>query len=224
MIYLKTKKFLLGIFYIILYFILSVTLQLLLFDHINSDNFLLGDLTLLFINLFILFIFIIIFRKTLIPDYTDFLKNGKSYLKNNYQYYLIGLGLMMITNLVIGNIFVNDLPTNESLNRSLLGVFPISSIVSMVITAPIIEELMTRKTFKDAIKNEYLYIFVSGFIFGSLHLLSATSLIECLYVIPYGILGGALAKIYYNTNNIWSNIFFHSLHNFIAIMLIVLGA
>ena len=94
----------------------------------------------------------------------------------------------------------------------------------MVIAAPIIEELITRKTFKEVFSNQYVYIIVSGLIFGSLHLLSATNITEILYVIPYSALGCAFAKIYYNTDNLWTNIFFHSLHNLIAIIIIFIGA
>ena len=112
------------------------------------------------------------------------------------------------------------MPTNEEVNRQILLSSPISSIISLVLIAPIIEELITRKTLKDVFKNQYVFIIISGLIFGSLHLLVASSLIELLYIIPYSMLGCAFAKIYYKTDNIWSNITFHSLHNFLAIIYI----
>lgn len=220
----KIKLFFKGIFYIILYFILTITLYSIFYDVVYEyDNLMISNMATIFIELLILFIFIIIFRKTIIPDFYDFKKNSKNYLKENYHYYLIGLVIMIVSNVVI-NFFIQDIATNEEVNREILFTNTLSSIVSMVITAPIIEELITRKIFKDTFKNPWIYILVSGLIFGALHLLVAESFLECLYIIPYAALGAALAKIYYNTNNIWSNIFFHSLHNLIAILLIFWGA
>jgi len=216
------KSFFKGIFYIFLYFIITVLIYLLFGNEIyNTNDLFLANIATIVADLTIVFIFIIIFRKTIIPDFNDFKKNYKKYIKENIQYWLIGLFLMIISNILIS--FLVEMPTNEEVNRELLFNSTIPSIISMVIVAPILEELITRKSFKDVFKNQYIYIFISGLIFGSLHLLVAESLIECLYIIPYGILGCAFAKIYYNTNNIWSNIFFHALHNFIAILLIFTG-
>ena len=216
------KSFFKGIFYIFLYFIITVLIYLLFGNEIyNTNDLFLANIATIVADLTIVFIFIIIFRKTIIPDFNDFKKNYKKYIKDNIQYWLIGLFLMIISNILIS--FLVEMPTNEEVNRELLFNSTIPSIISMVIVAPILEELITRKSFKDVFKNQYIYIFISGLIFGSLHLLVAESLIECLYIIPYGVLGCAFAKIYYNTNNIWSNIFFHALHNFIAILLIFTG-
>jgi len=220
----KLKTFFMGLFFIFLYFFLSISMYLLLSKDIyNESNLLLSSTANIFVELLILFIFIIIFRKKIVPDFYDFKKNYKRYISKNFIYWIIGLAIMIFTNIIIGYI-VGDIPSNESLNRESLIASPLSTLVAVVITAPILEELITRKTFKDVFKNQYVYIIISGLIFGSLHLLAAQSLIEALYVIPYSALGCALAKIYYNTDNIWTNIFFHSFHNLIAILLILAGA
>lgn len=218
----KVKFFLKGILDIFLYFVLSILIcGIFNRDITNTNNLTISTLSLIVADLIILFMFILIFRKTIIPDFNDFKKNWKNYLKSNVKYWLIGLALMIASNILIS--FIIEMPTNETLNREALLKNTIPSIISMVIIAPIIEELITRKHFKDAFQNKYIYIFMSGLIFGALHLLVAESLIECLYVIPYGVLGAAFAKIYYNTNNIWTNIFFHFIHNLIAVLLIFTG-
>lgn len=219
----KLKTFFMGLFFIFLYFFLSISMYLLLSKDIyNESNLLLSSTANIFVELLILFIFILIFRKKIIPDFYDFKKNYKEYINKNFKYWLFGLGIMIFTNIIIGYI-VGDIPSNESLNRESLIASPLSTLVAVVITAPILEELITRKTFKDVFKNQYIYIIISGLIFGSLHLLAVQSLIETLYVIPYAALGCSLAKIYYNTDNIWANICFHSFHNFIAVLLIFVG-
>jgi len=219
----KVKTFFKGLFFILLYFLLTIIIYATFYNDIYNDtNLILANVATIFADLLILFIFIVIFRKKIVPDFNEFKKNYKTYINDNFKYWLIGLFLMIVSNFVI-SLIIGDMPTNEEINRDILLTLPISSIISMVITAPIIEELITRKTFKDAFKNEYIFIIVSGLIFGSLHLLVAESLIEMLYIIPYAVLGCAFAKIYYNTNNLWSNIFFHSIHNLIAILIIFIG-
>lgn len=209
-----------SFFYIIFYFILSIIVYN-LFNISSNDNSLMLNVINICSDLIILFIFIIIFRNNIVPDFYDFKKRYKEYLSNNFKYYLIGLMLMVISNIIIG-CFIG-LPTNEEINRQLIFNLPISSVISLVIVVPVIEELLTRKNIKDTFNNKYLFFITSGLIFGLLHLLSATSLIECLYIIPYGVLGISFAKIYYNSNNIWTNIFFHSLHNLIAIIILFVG-
>ena len=94
----------------------------------------------------------------------------------------------------------------------------------MIIISPIVEELMTRTILKDAFKHQIVYILLSGLIFGSLHMISiGNNFFQLLFVIPYSALGCAFAKIYADSNNIWTNIFFHSLHNLICILLIFIG-
>lgn len=219
----KIKTFFKGIFFIILYFILQIFIYSLLYKDIyNTNNLALSNCATIFADLLILFTFIIIFRKKIIPDFNNFKKDYKKILTNNIKYWALGLAIMIITNNII-SIITGGMATNEETNRMILANYPISSIISMVITAPIIEELITRKTFKDVFKNQYVYILFSGLLFGSLHLLTAKTLTELLYVIPYASLGCAFAKMYYDTDNIWTSICFHSLHNLIAIIIIFIG-
>ncbi len=217
------KNFFKGIFFIILYFILQIFIYALFYKDIyNKTNLVLANIATIFVDLLILFIFIIIFRKKLIPDFNNFKKDYKKLLSNNVKYWCIGLSIMIITNFVI-NLIIGNMPTNEETNRLILANYPVSSIISMVIVAPIIEELITRKMFKDVFKNQYVYIIFSGLLFGFLHLLVSKSLLELLYIIPYASLGCSFAKMYYDTDNLWTNIFFHSVHNLLAIILIFVG-
>ena len=210
------KQFLIIIFYLIV----VLGLQLLLYKYLDCSNPILEGSAYLFIELFTMLIFIIIIRKILIPDIIDFKKNGKQYIKDNYKYWLYGLLVMAISNIIIS--YFIGLASNESGNREMLDSIPIFSIISMVICAPIIEELMTRVILKDKVPN-IVYYSLSGLIFGALHLLAATSLSEIFYIIPYGALGFSFAVIYQKSNNVCTNMFFHALHNSIAVLLILIG-
>lgn len=206
---------------IILYFIIVVSLQLSFRQDMISSNLWLANLSSIFVELVTLIIFIFIFRKTIVPDLKDFKENGKKYIHKNAIYWFIGLVIMIISNLIISNFI--GMSANEEANQSILVLMPIYSFIAMVIIAPITEELMTRIILKDDFKNIYVYSLLSGLIFGSLHLLTATSLIEILYIIPYGVLGFMFSLMYSKTNNIWTSITFHSIHNLIALILFFIG-
>jgi len=205
---------------ILFYFFIILFLQNLMLDKLLGNDLLIKSVCNILINTVIMTIFILIFRKEIIPDYYDFKKNAKVYIKKYFIFWIIGLATMIISNAIIGYFY--GLPSNEEANRELLSNMPIYSIITMIIMAPITEELLTRVCLKTAFKNSYIYALLSGLIFGSLHLLTADS--NILFIIPYGALGVSLSLIYHKSNNIWTNIFFHSLHNTIAILLVFLGS
>ena len=220
----KLRDFFKQFLLIMLYIFLSLFLQVLFFKDIHNGNLILSNLCYITIELIILTIFIFIFRHLLIPQYYDFKKNYKTYLKDNYKYWLYGLLVMVISNLIISS-FVG-MPANEEANRALIKAYPIYMTLSILIAGPIIEEALTRIILKDTFKNKNIYIILSGLIFGSLHLISAigtNNILEVLYIIPYSSLGFSFAKIHVNSNNIWTNISFHSIHNFITLVLIFIG-
>ena len=130
---------------------------------------------------------------------------------------------MIISNVIL-SIFIG-VPENEEAVQEIFNTAFIYYLTVALVVAPITEELLTRVILKDAFKHEKIYFLLSGFIFGFLHVLSPLiegNILQLFFIIPYGSLGYYLAKIYKNTNNVWSNIFFHFLHNFIATMLSLL--
>ncbi len=206
---------------ILLYIFLSFVLTGIFFHFLTNNNVFIKTLSYITLDLIILTIYIIIFRKTIVPDFEDFKKNGKKYINDNIKYYLIGLIIMFITNSII-SLFIG-MPQNEEANRELLSNLPVASILSVLVFAPITEELLTRVALKDKFKHKIIYIFLSGFVFGLLHVIfSSQKIVELLFIIPYGALGCALAKIYDNSNNVWTNIFYHSFHNLICVLLLTL--
>ena len=218
----KIKNFFYGILYIILYFFLTIVVYSTFSKHIyDENNLLLANVSTICADLIILFIFIILFRKTIIPDFKEFKINFKNIFKDNFKYYIIVLSFMLLSNLLL-SIFIQDIPTNEELNREILQTFFYSSLFSMVIVAPIIEEAITKIYFRKTFNNKWLFVIFSGLLFAALHMLASTTLIELLFIIPYMALGSSLAYIYYKSNNIWANILFHSLHNTIAIIILLI--
>lgn len=159
-------------------------------------------------------IMIYIYRKTLTKDLKHFKNNFITLMENGVKYWLIGLAGMMISNLIISSILSGELANNEENVRNLLNVTPIITFFMTAILAPITEELVFRKAFRDVFKDKWSFVLISGLIFGSLHVVfSLDSLNQLLYLIPYCSLGIAFSYMYYKTKNIMVPISIHMIHN-----------
>lgn len=169
------------------------------------------------INLSLMIMLFIFYSKSIKENLKDLKLNFKSYIKNNFKYYVIGLLIMIISNIII-SFFVEGNSTNETLIREYINIMPIYMIFSSCIYAPFTEEMVFRKSLRNCFNNNVLYILLSGLIFGSMHLLSASSLVELVFLIPYSSLGCVFAYMYYKTNNIFVPMTFHMLHNTIIVI------
>ena len=180
-------------------------------------------------DIVMLIITFLIFRKDTIRDFKNFFKKFFENFEISFKYYLVGFGIMVISNLLIVFLFKNANAGNEEAIRSLITLYPAYMIFSVALYAPFVEETIFRKTIKNivlAVKdskfNKYLYIFISGFIFASLHVIgTADAAVDYIYIVPYLGLGCAFAALYYKTDNIFCSIFMHALHNSAAIILYI---
>ena len=162
----------------------------------------------------------IIYRKTLKEDFNDFKNNFGKYTDIGIKYWLLGFIAMVVSNTIIVNLFPIKMAANEQGVREIINTIPLISFFSICIFAPIAEELIFRKSFKDCFKEKYLFILISGIVFGLLHVIgSFNSLYDILFIVPYASLGIAFASIYYKTNNIYSSIFVHCMHNTMLVLL-----
>ncbi len=207
---------------IFFYYLLIACIKEVIKPTIDITNVSLINTANLFMNLLVTTIFILLFRKVIIPDFYDFKKNFKKYISSYYHIYIIGLILLFVSNSIIS--MFTSISSNESLVRASFFSFPLYYFPIIIFCAPITEELLTRVTLKDAFKNKYIYYILSGLVFGFLHVSSYldNNLIELVHIIPYALVGASLAIIYNKSDNVWTNIFFHSLHNLIAIILLLL--
>lgn len=177
------------------------------------------------VNLLFLLLMIIVYSKTLKKDFKLFFKDFFTNIEISIKYWLIGFSVMIISNLIIIVITNGAIASNEEQVRSLIDISPLYMLFSVSIYAPLTEELLFRKGFRDFINNKWLYIIISGCVFGGLHVIgSITGPIDLLYLIPYCSLGIAFAYTYYKTNNIFSTICMHSIHNTMAIILYLIGS
>ena len=150
----------------------------------------------------------------------DFKKNFKKYLLLIIKYWLIGAALMYISNTII-NSFTHTIAENEVVNRESLNNDLVNSLSSMIVIAPLCEEIMFRGSFKNSLKNKYIFCLFTAFLFGLTHVIFSDDII---YIIPYALFGYYLAKLYYETDNIYNSIIMHMWHNLVCIIIILLGA
>ena len=205
-----------SILILFLYFGLSILISMFLGKFINSKNFWISNFSALSVEEFVMITFILIYRKRIVNDFKNFKKDYKKIMDISLKNWLLGLALMLVSNIII-SLIVGNIANNEEMNRSLLMSTPIYAIIAMVIIAPITEEIIFRLSPRKAFTRKIPYMIYSALFFGAMHLLSSTSWLEILYVIPYGALGYFFAKSFYETDNIFSSISTHIIHNTIAV-------
>lgn len=206
-----------------LYFVLS-NLQALPFILLNIDTSTLSQTFRIFYSLFyeifLLMIILLLFLDDLKKAYSDLKKNHKKYFSSCFKYWIIGLLVMMFSNLILQKFSTNGIAGNEQTINELFEVSPLYIWVSAVLIAPFMEELLFRQGIRNIFKNDILFILISGIFFGSLHVIgNVQNFWDFLYIIPYSSLGIAFAYMLYKTKNIFVTIGFHFMHNGILMAL-----
>lgn len=178
----------------------------------------------LFSNIIVMLLIVLIYRKELIKEFKSFKNNISEDFDIGFKYWLLGLMGMVLSNIIISLFFKNANATNQKLVEEMIKAVPIAMIINAGIVGPILEELTFRKAFRSIIGNNILFVFISGIVFGSLHVLpSMSSIIDLLYIIPYSCLGIAFGFIYYKSDSIFTSIIIHMLHNTILTLVSILA-
>lgn len=176
-----------------------------------------------FSNIVLLLILFLIFRKDIIKEWKNFKSNFLENIDTGIKYWLVGLAIMMGSNIIINIVMNLGQAANEQAVQQMISALPWLMFINAGIIAPCTEELIFRKSFRKAFPNKWLFILISALVFGSLHVVtSMTSPIELLYIIPYGALGGAFAYMYQKTDTIFTSIAMHMFHNSALILLSIL--
>lgn len=171
------------------------------------------------------------YKRELIKNFKDYYHNFKDNFSESFKYYFIGLIVMIVSNILIVLLVKEANANNENTVRELISKAPLYMIFSVSIYAPFIEEIIFRKSIKDAILafkdnkiTKYIYIITSGLIFGLMHIIgSSETIYDYIYIIPYAALGISFAALFYKKDNIFYTITIHSMHNTIAIILYFIG-
>lgn len=204
-----------GILVLVLYFLYytcsSYLLNLIGYSNFNLTGKVICNIS---IEVILIAIVLIIYKNQIINDFKDYKNNFKPYIKKYTEYWAFAVALMIIANIIIINIYPNSQATNQQAINELFKVAPIYIIISSVVLAPIIEELVFRLSFRCIFKNDIIFIILSGISFGAMHIIgSYTCLADWLYIIPYSIPGLVFAYTLEKSNNIFVPMSLHFMHN-----------
>ena len=225
------KKILKGLlcfgWIVLMLFWSAIPSVVLYFMGINPDS--LSDVTaviITFVNdLLFLGLLVLVYRKDIFSNFKNYFNiNFKDNFKMSISYWMTGLVIMVISNYIIAIITNGQLADNEEAVRSMIDIAPLYMAFQVIIYAPISEEIIFRKSIRDIFSNRWIFAIMSGLIFGGLHVVgSITDVAGLLYLIPYMSLGVVFGLLYARTDNIFSTIVVHSLHNSLAFILYLLS-
>lgn len=220
----ELKNMWIGFGVIILYLIASsIPYEFLSLFGINYNNlsFLIKQLYLLIYEISLTLIIVYIYRHDFIPNFKEFKKNICTYFNKYFKYWILMLLLMGLSNIIITKFTTTMTSENQQSIVSLLGQAPVYTIIITMFVAPILEELVFRLSIRKIFAHtNILFIFFSGLLFGSMHVLgSLENLIDLLFIIPYSIPGFMFAYLYTKEKNIFLPISIHFLHNSVMLLL-----
>lgn len=181
-----------------------------------------------FIELIMFVVVLLFYKKYLKKDLVLFKLNKKDYIKKIVSYFLIFLvvkyGVALFSSLLLV-MLGSDLVTSENQEAvvNLAKKLPFMMMISTSLLAPFVEEGIFRLGIKKVINNKYLFILVSGLIFGFMHIFPTelplyVALIESLNYVTMGLL---LSYIYNETDNIYVVVIIHALNNLLSMLMIL---
>ncbi len=232
----KFIKFIKGILFSLVIFLIYYLVCPYIFSSIFkngllSSNFWIRNFSYLAVYALTFLVIFLIVRKDIIKQFKEFLKDKKKVLSKGFNYWIYGIIIMFISNLVITSI-IGSIAVNEQTTEKVIFSTPFYAIPTIVFFGPFLEELVFRYGIRKSFNKKTPYIWFSGIVFGLLHVSTALDSFtiseiikhasEFLFIIPYGALGYFFAKAYYETDNIFSSVIPHMLHNTMSVVLILI--
>ena len=139
------------------------------------------------------------------------------------KYYIIGLTIYFIYQLIISKTITNNIPSNEEMVRNLFKSNIFIAFISACFLAPILEEILFRFTILKCSKNKYIFLLTSSILFSIFHVTNLQSIVQIFFLFSYLILSFTLSYILYKSKNICNSIIIHSIHNLFMALLLFLG-
>lgn len=162
---------------------------------------------------------LIIFWPRLRRDFTEVRKNPDGYAR----WFFPRAGIIYLIYFLVA--FVSILLSGkQSTNQEAITSLPLWIMAPMAcLYAPLVEEAVFRGALRRFIRNDIIYIIISGLAFGLIHVIDESSLLEAITLsLPYCVMGAGMAYLYSQSGNLFTDMTYHFLHNFIAVMLLAL--
>lgn len=212
-----------GLAIIIFYFIGVLAQGIILSPLADSKYPWVGNVASVLYNISLIIVLGWFARDLIIKSFKQLKKEHLLLFKKYIPYWFIALVGMAGFNLIANLLNGGNIAENENTIRTLFEQSPFYVYFSAVLIAPVIEELVFRASFYQIFKNKYLFIIISGFTFGAIHVLPGlTELSELAFIIPYSIPGLVFAYVLYDSKNIFVPMGIHFLHNGVLMALQVI--
>lgn len=167
---------------------------------------------------------ILLYFKELKKEFIVFKSNFKKNIINGFKWYFVGICFMIAVNLFIAY-KIGNISDNETLVREYIFSYPFLSAISVMIIAPISEEIIFRKSIMNASNNKYIGIILCELIFGLAHVIGyIEGYMDLIYILPYACLGCSFAIMDYENKNVFTSMFFHSFHNTFSFIMIIVAS
>lgn len=171
----------------------------------------------------------LLYRNCFRIDFKELKSGFKKYISEILKYFALFMVIKIASALLTSVVgFALGVEIGESENQniivSLTSSAPIMMLISAAFLAPIVEEGIFRLAFRKVINNKYLFMIISGLLFGFMHIFP-TELpmsVALTYSITYVTMGVYLAYVYVKTDNIWFSIIIHLLNNLISMLAIIM--
>ena len=184
------------------------------YTHLNSN-------VIYIINSFTILVSLtLLYFKEIKEDIKNFkLKN----LSISLKYYIIGLTIYFIYQLIISKTITSNIPSNEEMVRNLFKANIFIAFISACFLAPILEEILFRFTLFKCTNNKYIFLLTSSILFSIFHVSNLLCIVQIFFLCSYLILSFTLSYILYKSKNICNSILVHSIHNLFMALLLFLG-
>lgn len=181
----------------------------------------------LLLDLVFALIILLIFKDSLIEQWKDFFKEKK---ENILYGFVIGFVMLFVASIVGGLLSMAFGAQTDSQNQAVIEnlaqAHPVIIVITSVILAPIVEELLFRGTIFGWLYELHPMIahLGSAFLFGFVHIMDAVlsgNYQEWFQIFAYFLMGAVLSFLYEKRNNIYVPILSHMMNNLISILLVL---
>jgi len=138
----------------------------------------------------------------------------------------VGIGLIFTFGAAfIGNTIVmlsgtTEVALNQEMVESALATMPILMIITIVVFAPIVEEVIFRLVLMNLFNWKPIHnLIFSSLVFGLIHVISG----GLIHIIPYFLMGLVFGYFYLKYKNIWHVTILHVLHNGLTAVIMFMG-
>lgn len=185
-----------------------------------------NNITIMFISDLIFTLVVLkVYKKDLQEEFNEYNKQ-KSKLKNILMWVLILFGVNIVLSLIL-KIVMPQLNNLDNNSESIVQLFEISTIYTFFKTllyAPVIEELVFKKSIRDIINNDTVFVLISSLIYTIMNFIYTSSVPEYIWfdIIQYFTFSSILSLAYIKNKNIIPIMIIKFIYNLIPTILLII--